>query len=270
MRFVDKLKNLMEGNNTRLCVGLDPDLTKIPHSLQSSEDPIFEFNKAVIDATKDLVCTYKPNLAFYAAHGIPGFISLKKTLEYIPSHIPIILDAKMNDIGNTAEMYARYVFEQMNADAVTLNPYMGYDSIEPFLKYSDKAVFVLCLTSNTGSCDFQYLQNKNTPVYVRVMEKLAEWQKTADTHIGAVIGATHPEEFQKLREISPEMIFLIPGVGTQGGELEKVARYSHLKNKLGIINVSRKIIFAGNNEKNFQDPIRHTAIEYRDMINQCL
>ena len=269
MNFTDKYKAIAKKNNSFLCVGLDTDINKIPEHLKKLDDPVFDFNKNIIDATKDLVCAYKPNLAFYEAIGEKGISSLKKTIEYIPKDIPIILDAKRGDIGNTASMYAKFIFEELNGDAVTVNPYMGYDSVEPFLRYKDKGVIALCLTSNSGSKDFQYFTSEGVHLYEKVMQKFVEWKNKGASQLCAVVGATHPDELKKLREIASDIIFLIPGIGTQGGDVEKVVKNSNVSDYLGIINVSRKIIFASDG-KDFANKARESAINYKEMINSFI
>lgn len=266
MSFTNKYKAIAKKNNSFLCVGLDSDISKIPVHLKDTDDPVFEFNKNIIDATKDLVCAYKPNLAFYEAIGEKGIVSLKKTIDYIPDEIPVILDAKRGDIGNTASMYAKFIFEELKGDAVTVNPYMGYDSVEPFLRYKEKGVIALCLTSNSGSKDFQYFTSEGVHLYEKVMQKFVEWKNEGATELCAVVGATHPDELKKLRDIAPDIIFLIPGIGTQGGDVEKVVINSKVSKYLGIINVSRKIIFAGN-DKDYAKKAREAAVEYNKMIN---
>jgi orotidine-5'-phosphate decarboxylase len=267
--FREKFIHQAQKASSFLCVGLDSDINKIPKHLKQSDDPIFEFNKSIIDATKDIVCAYKPNLAFYAAYGLKGYESLIKTVNYIPESIPVILDAKMNDIGNTAEMYAASVFNELQCDSVTFNPYMGFDSIEPFTHFEGKSVFALCLTSNSGSKDFQYMISDGKTVYEQVMNKLVEWKNKTGFEIGAVVGATHSEELKHLREIAPDTLFLIPGIGSQGGDLEKVCKYSGIKNYLALINVSRNVIYAGDG-KDFATEVKKAAIKIRDEINSFI
>lgn len=269
MSFTKKFQNCSKKNKSYLCVGLDTDINKLPENIKNGKDSLFTFNKEIIDATKDIVCAYKPNYAFYSAHGREGLDALKKTINYIPDDIPVILDAKVNDIGNTAKMYAKTVFTEFEADAVTYNPYMGSDTIDPFLEYKDRGVISLCLTSNPGSKDFQYLNVDGKPLYQRVMEKLVEWKSKKSEEICAVVGATHPDEIKLLRNIAPDMIFLIPGVGSQGGDVKKVVENAKISRQLGIINVSRKIIYADNGA-NFAEEARKAALNYKDMINSYL
>ena len=264
MNFIDKLGGASKRNDSLLCIGLDPSMEKIPTFLHAAKDPIFEFNKRIIDATKDLVVAYKPNLAFYEAEGPEGLKSLMKTIEYIPASIPIIADAKKGDIGNTARAYARAVFDVFGFDAVTVNPYMGVDSIKPFLNYEDKGVFVLCRTSNPSASEFQNIGAK--PLYQIVAEHAVTWN--VHENCGLVVGATWPEEIKKIRTIIGEdMLMLIPGIGAQGGDLEKVVKFgtnSHGEN--AIITSSRGIIYAGK-DRNFDEKVRDVALSLRDKIN---
>ena len=232
-----------------LCVGLDTDSTKIPHHLLAYQDPVFEFNKAVIDATKDLCVAYKPNLAFYESLGPKGWKSLEKTLEYIPENIFTIADAKRGDIGNTSALYARAFFDKdssgFNFDSVTVAPYMGSDSVTPFLTYENKWVILLALTSNEGANDFQFMENTNgEPLYKKVIETSQQW---ADAErMMYVVGATRPEYFAEIRKYSPDHFYLVPGVGAQGGSLQEVCKYGLNKDVGLLINSSRNIIYASN------------------------
>ena len=232
-----------------LCVGLDSDIQKIPKFLLKEEDPIFEFNKRIIDATKDFTVAYKPNIAFYEALGVKGWQSLEKTLEYIPKDIYTIADAKRGDIGNTANLYARAFFEQMNFDSVTVAPYMGEDSVKPFAGFKDKSVIVLAATSNKGGLDFQQLKIEGQDgkhLYEYVIEKTKEW--VSDDQLMFVVGATRAELLVKIREIAYENFLLVPGVGAQGGSLEEVSKYG-MNDKCGLlVNSSRGIIYSSNGE----------------------
>jgi len=264
MGFFSEIAETVKRNHSLLCVGLDPDVTLMPPGVS-----IFDFNKAIIDATADLVCCYKPNLAFYEAEGVKGWDILKQTVEYVPEGIPIIADAKRGDIGNTAKAYAKAIFDELIFDAVTVNPYLGFDAIEPFLNYKDKGVFVLCRTSNKGAADFQGLklgfEGKEMPLYQAVAKKTSEWNKVGN--VGLVVGATYPDELKTLRMAYPEMPFLIPGVGAQGGDLKLAVRYG-MDNRGGsiIINSSRQILYASMG-KNFADAARKAALTLRDEIN---
>lgn len=230
-----------------LCVGLDTDITKIPAHLKSEKDPIFEFNKQIIDATIDYAVAYKPNIAFYEAEGSKGWESLQKTLAYIPKDIFTIADAKRGDIGNTSGLYARAFFNNMDFDSVTVAPYMGEDSVTPFLDYKDKWVILLGLTSNSGSKDFQDLELSNgTKLFEEVLKRSQQWGN-AD-QLMYVIGATKAAELQLVRKHVPDHFLLIPGVGAQGGDLGEVSKYGMNKECGLLVNSSRAIIYASNDK----------------------
>lgn len=242
-----------------LCIGLDTDIHKIPHHLLSSKDPVFEFNKAIIDATADLCVAYKPNLAFYESLGPKGWESLERTMNYIPENIFTIADAKRGDIGNTSKMYAKTFFEYFDFDAVTVAPYMGADSVTPFLEFDGKWVILLGLTSNHGSADFQQLANGDgVKLYESVIKKAQEWGNP--DNLMYVIGATHPEYFASIRALARDYFFLVPGVGAQGGDLNAVVMNGKNDDIGLLINSSREIIYAGNDE-NFQSAVRAKALE---------
>jgi len=226
-----------------LCVGLDTDITKIPKHLLQEEDPVFEFNKAIIDATKDYTVAYKINTAFYEAQGIKGWVSMERTLSYIPRDIFTIADAKRGDIGNTSEQYARTFFHTYPFDSVTIAPYMGADSVKPFLQFPGKWSIVLGLTSNAGSADFQLQQCGGEMLYQKVLNTVASWG--TPENIMFVIGATRKEQLQEVRAQLPDHFFLVPGVGAQGGDVDTVCRNAFNKDAGVLINVSRGIIFAG-------------------------
>jgi len=264
MSFIEKLDSAVKKNNSLLCIGLDIDLKKMPASLLNKGDPIFDFNKAIIDATKDLVCAYKPNIAFYEMYGIYGIQALIKTIEYASDDIPIILDAKRGDVGHTAAAYAKSIFEIYKADATTINPYLGYDSVEPFLEYKTKGIFVLCLTSNVGYKDFQVV-GKEEPLYKLVAKHVKEWNVSGNC--GVVVGATKPEELKEIRMIVGDMPILIPGIGAQGGDLSHSVRYGvNKKGERAIINASRSIIFASTGE-DFAGSARVAARKLKEEIN---
>jgi len=227
-----------------LCVGLDADLEKIPEHLLELDDPIFEFNKQIIDATKDYCVAYKPNLAFYESLGVKGWESLQKTMEYIPSDIFTIADAKRGDIGNTSKMYAKTFFEYFNFDSVTVAPYMGNDSVSPFLEFSNRWVILLAATSNVGGLDFQYKKIEGGKrVFEEVLEKSLEWGN--EENLMYVVGATRAEMLSDVRAIVPDAFLLVPGVGAQGGSLEEVVKYG-MNDTCGLlVNSSRGIIYAG-------------------------
>lgn len=231
-----------------LCVGLDTDIKKIPKHLLSADDPIFEFNKQIIDATHQYAVAYKPNTAFYEAHGAKGWESLQKTLEYIPEGIFTIADAKRADIGNTSSMYARAFFETMDFDSVTVAPYMGSDSVKPFLEFNRKWVIILAATSNPGGLDFQdvIVNVDGEKLYERVIRKSAEWGNANNTMY--VVGATRPEALIGIRRVIPEHFLLIPGVGAQGGDLNAVCKYGMNKQCGLLVNSSRGIIYSDSTE----------------------
>ncbi len=264
MNFTEKLMNAARRNNSLLCVGLDPDPELMPRGTG-----VFRFNKAIIDATADLVCAYKLNFAFYEALGTKGLNILKLTADHVPDDIPVIGDAKRGDIGNTARAYARAIFDNFGFDATTVNPYLGFDSVKPFIEYRDKGVFILCRTSNAGALDFQALRCESEagsrPLFEIVAQKAREW----NTHgnIGLVVGATCLGELRVIRESHPDMLLLIPGIGAQGGDLESTVRYGvDAQMEKAIINSSRQIIYASR-EKDFAQAARLAALSLRDQIN---
>jgi len=268
MDFREKLHNIVCKNNSILCVGLDIDKEKMPNFLfETRKKPLFDFNKSIIEATKDLVCAYKLNMAFYEVFGKEGYELLQRTIEYIPKNIVIILDGKRNDIGNTARKYAMSIFETFGADATTVNPYLGKDGITPFLEYKDKCSFILCRTSNPSAVDFQDIMVLKTPIYQMVASKIKEWNSYGNC--GAVVGATYPDELRMIRDILGDDIpLLIPGIGKQGGNVEKTVKYgTNKKGEMAIINSSRGIIFAGNDE-NFADSSRNSAFSLRNEMNK--
>jgi orotidine-5'-phosphate decarboxylase len=259
MKFIDKLLNAGRNNKSWLCIGLDPDPELMP------EVDVLQFNKAIIEATSRLVCAYKPNLAFYESLGTEGLTILEKTIKHIPADIPVIGDAKRGDIGNTARAYARALFSILGFDAATVNPYLGFDSLEPFIDYPDKGVFILCRTSNKGATDFQDLRIDGLPLYEVVAQKAKEWN--VQGNIGLVVGATYPEELKKIRSICPEVPLLIPGVGAQGGDLASaVACGVDARGEKAIINVSRQILYASKG-KDFPQAARNAAEKIRNQIN---
>ena len=263
MNFIDKLLSSARSNESLLCIGLDPDPELMPPGVS-----VLEFNEAIVEATYDLVCAYKPNLAFYEAMGVEGLRTLAATVGCIPDTVPVIGDAKRGDIGNTAKAYARALFEGYGFDAVTVNPYLGGDSIDPFVEYEDKGVFILCRTSNPGSADLQELKVGKRLLYEVVAKKALEWSKHGN--IGLVVGATYPDDIKRVRGICPDMPILIPGVGKQGGDLAAAARNGvDVNQEKAIINSSRGIIFASKG-KDFAEAARVEAMKIRDEINRCL
>jgi len=262
MKFTDKLLNASRKNKSWLCIGLDPDPELMPGV------DVLQFNKTIIEATCDLVCAYKPNLAFYEALGTEGLVILEKTVKYVAGDIPVIADAKRGDIGNTAKAYAKALFSILGFDAATVSPYLGFDSIEPFINYQDKGVFILCRTSNRGATDFQNLRTNGLPLYEVVAQKAKEWNIHGT--IGLVVGATYPEELKRVRSICPEMPLLIPGIGAQGGDLASAVSYGvDARGEKAIINVSRQILYASK-EKDFAQAARNMAEKICKQINSYL
>lgn len=256
-----QLIELIKRKRSLLCVGLDTDIQLIPKHLLKYEDPVFEFNKAIIDATLPLAVAYKPNIAFYESMGIKGWQSLEKTMKYLQgfkSEAFTIADAKRGDIGNTSKMYAKAFFEWLDFDSVTVAPYMGEDSVTPFLEYRDKWVILLGLTSNKGSADFQLLQTKGHKLYEEVITKACTWGRP--DNLMFVAGATHPEKFSELRQLVPDHFFLVPGVGAQGGDAAAICRNGMNADGGLLINSARQIIYAANNEQ-FADAAHQAAKE---------
>jgi len=257
MSFTQRLRQVQTKQNSLLCIGLDVDIDKIPPHLLSTENPVLEFNRQIIDATRDLVCAYKPNLAFYEAMGKDGFAVLRETLKLIPNSIITIGDGKRSDIGNTAERYAKSLFDDFGFDSVTVNPYMGFDSVEPFLANPEKGTFILALTSNAGSKDFQRLKVGIKPLYEKIVLAAKRWN--LNQNVGLVVGATHPKELLRVRKIVPEIPILVPGIGKQSGNLKSSIRYGCDKHgQLAVINASRSIIYASSG-KDFAEAARTEA-----------
>jgi orotidine-5'-phosphate decarboxylase len=250
-----------------LCVGLDTDIDKIPAFLKKYPDPVFEFNKRIIDATKDLCIAYKPNAAFYEKDGLKGLQSLIATSKYLPADTLNINDAKRGDIGNTSGMYAKAFFDEsasgMSFDAITVAPYMGSDSVIPYLAYEGKWVIILALTSSVGSKDFQYLQTGDGYLYEAVIKKANTW--AGDDRIMYVVGATKSHEFTDIRKIAPDHFLLVPGIGAQGGNLEEVCKYGMNKDCGLIVNSSRAIIYASNGE-DFAEAARAEALKVQQQM----
>jgi len=253
-----------------LCVGLDPDLTKIPPHLLETEDPIFEFNKAIIDATHDLAVGYKPNTAFFEAYGIKGWMSLQKTINYINDNFPeifTIADAKRGDIGNTSSMYAKAFFEDLNFDSVTVAPYMGKDSVEPFLAFENKHTIMLALTSNEGAFDFQTLTTNGQELYKQVLQTSKTWKNSHN--LMYVVGATKAEYFADIRKIVPDSFLLVPGIGAQGGSLSEVCKYG-MNDKIGLlVNSARAIIYASKGT-DFSEKAREEALAVQQEMESII
>lgn len=268
----DQLFDQIRRKKSFLCVGLDTDLTKIPEFLLSKDDPMFEFNKGIIDATHDLAIAYKPNLAFYEVHGASGWKSLVKTVKYIKNSYPdilVIADAKRGDITSTARMYAKAYFKSMDCDAVTVSPYLGKDSVDPYLEYPGKWTILLAITSNTSFADIQLIRNQETGlrIFEEVVHKSMHWG--SDANMMYVVGATHPEYFEAVRKIAPDHFLLVPGVGEQGGSLEKVAEVG-LNSRCGlIVNSSRGIIYADITGK-YAQASRQRALKLQQQMEEIL
>ncbi|PWL59668.1 MAG: orotidine-5'-phosphate decarboxylase [Bacteroidales bacterium] len=267
----DQLVENIRRKGSFLCVGLDSDINKLPRHLLSTDDPVYEFNKAIIDATAPYCVAYKPNLAFYEATGAQGWITLEKTIKYIKENHPdqfIIADAKRGDIGNTSKLYARSFFEHLDVDSVTVAPYMGEDSVTPFLGYEGKWVILLALTSNKGSHDFQFIEDKEgTRLFEHVIETSSKW--AGPEEMMYVVGATQGEMFKDIRKVAPESFLLVPGVGAQGGSLAEVARYGMIKDCGLLVNSSRGIIFASSSE-DFAETAGREAAKLRDDMASLL
>jgi orotidine-5'-phosphate decarboxylase len=264
-----QLLEQIKRKNSYLCVGLDTDLQKIPTHLLSSADPVFEFNKQIIDATADFCIAYKPNIAFYEALGPKGWESLQKTLDYIPKDIFTIADAKRGDIGNTSSLYAKAFFEQMNFDSITVAPYMGEDSVKPFLQFKNKWVILLAHTSNPGSSDFQLLESVVTgrKLYEEVILKSQQW--SSQDQLMYVVGATQSEKIESIRKLAPDHFFLVPGIGAQGGNLELVSKYG-MNNQCGLlVNSARAIIYASS-EKDFAVHAKAEAKKVQEEMKKYL
>lgn len=265
MNFPQRLRAIQKKNQSLLCVGLDPDINRIPEFLFEFGDPIYEFNRRIIDATRDLVCAYKINLAFYEVTGEHGWYTIHQTLARIPEEIITIGDAKRGDIGNSSEAYARLLVDDYEFAATTVNPYMGEDSVRPFLKNRHQGAFILAVTSNPGARDFQYLPVRGKPMYEHVIARVNSWN--TKKNCGLVVGATRPRELKRIRSLVPDMPLLIPGVGAQGGDVATAVRYGCADDGyLAVINSSRNIIYASGGE-DFARAAREAALALRDQMN---
>lgn len=266
----EKLFENIKEKESFLCIGLDTDINKIPFHLKEASDPVFEFNKAIIDSTAKHCIAYKPNLAFYESRGTTGLFSLEKTVKYIRNEFPeifIIADAKRGDIGNTSALYARAFFEQMDFDAVTVAPYMGEDSVSPFLEYDEKWVILLALTSNKGANDFQYHTDNNEKLFEKVLKTSQRWG--GKDQLMYVVGATRAEMLADIRKTVPEHFLLVPGVGKQGGSLEEVAKHGMNDHCGLIVNSSRGIIYAADDE-DFAEAAENKALEVKKEMQKHL
>ena len=268
--FADKVRSAAERADSLVCVGLDPDLSKFPDSLAHLPpgEQIVAFNRAIIEATSELVCCYKPNLAFYAAHGIAGLEALLATRDAVPDDVPVLLDCKVGDIGSTAAAYARAFFDEWGFDGITVNPYLGEDSLAPFLSYEGKGVIIVCKTSNPGGGDFQDLRVGDATLFETVAARAVDWQARYPASIGLVVGATWPEQLVRVRATAPDLPILLPGVGAQAGDLA-AAVLAGLDNEGGglLVSSSRGITYAGNGP-DFAASARGATIDLRDSINE--
>lgn len=267
----EKLIENIKRKESFLCVGLDTDPLKIPAHIAAGPDPIFTFNREIIDATAEYCVAYKPNMAFYESFGAAGWDALERTIAYIKTKYPdqfIIADAKRGDIGNTSKLYARSFFEHLDVDAITVAPYMGEDSVSPFLGYKDKWVILLALTSNKGSHDFQLIESDNgTPLFKQVIEKSSQWAGTDEMMY--VVGATQGRMFEEIRQVAPKSFLLVPGVGAQGGSLEEVVKYGMIDDCGLLVNSSRGIIYASTGE-DFANAAKEAAATLRDEMSSLL
>ncbi|MBS1664678.1 MAG: orotidine-5'-phosphate decarboxylase [Bacteroidetes bacterium] len=262
-----QLASLIRKTGSYLCVGLDSDRTKIPKHLLGLKDPVFEFNKRIVDATKDYCVAYKVNTAFYEAEGVKGWETMERTVEYLPKTHFRIADAKRGDIGNTSTQYARAFFEAMDFDAITVAPYMGEDSVRPFLEYKDKWTIVLGLTSNVGAKDFELQEAGGRLLYERVLETVAGWG--SPDNLMFVVGATRADEFRNIRKLAPNHFYLVPGVGAQGGSLEEVSKQA-INGDVGLlVNASRAVIYASGGE-DFGEAAKRAAADYQSEMRGYL
>jgi orotidine-5'-phosphate decarboxylase len=268
MHFLKKLKKILREQNSHLCIGLDTDIRKLPKFLTNQEDSVYVFNKLVIESTKDIVCAYKINTAFYERLGGYGWDALKRTIDLMPENVISIADAKRGDIENTSEMYAQTFLDELGFDSITIHPYMGSDSVRPFIRRKNKFVFLLVLTSNYGSKDFQFLQVGKKPLYEVVIEKALEWN---NQKIGFVIGANYNKELSRITKSYPNVPILVPGIGAQKNSLEKTI--ASIQHNQFIINQSRSIIYSAplaESAENFQEIIREKANNVKISINELI
>ena len=265
MNFTERLRTTQESRQSLLCIGLDPDPQKIPTGLHQHANPVAEFNRRIIEATGDLVCAYKLNLAFYEAMGDRGWQTLRETLTWVPKTVITIADGKRGDIGNSSEMYARSILDDFHFDASTVHPYMGWDSVRPFVRNAEQGAFVLALTSNPGAKDFQYLRVRGTPLYEHVVRRVKKWNTAGN--LGLVVGATRPAQLKAIRKLAPALPILIPGIGAQGGDLRKSVRYGcDASGFLALLTAARSVLYASAGD-DFAAAARTAAIALRDEIN---
>jgi orotidine-5'-phosphate decarboxylase len=273
MTFLDMLRDAATQNNSMLCVGLDPEPTRFPAGMQGDAHKIYDFCAAIVDATADLVCAFKPQIAYFAAHGAED--QLERLMQHMRAnapHVPVILDAKRGDIGSTAEQYAREAFERYGADAVTLSPFMGFDSVEPYLRYPGKGAFLLCRTSNPGGDDFQNQRLASVdgqPLLYEHIARLAQGPWNKNGQLGLVVGATYPAEIERVRAIAPQVPLLIPGVGAQGGDVAATVRAGWRQDGPIIVNSSRAILYASNGA-DFAAAARHEAQRTRNLLQAAI
>lgn len=268
MSFVEQLCAAQRRNDSLLCIGLDPDVSRLPVSVRHADDPVFAFCSAIIEATADLACVFKPNSAFFEALGTRGYETLRRVIAAVPQHVPVILDAKRGDIGSTAEAYAHAAFDVLGAHAVTLSPYLGGDALEPFLRYEERGCILLCKTSNAGSADLQNLPLADgRPLYMHVAQHARDvWNRRGN--VGLVIGATHPDVLREVRALCPTLPLLVPGIGAQGGDVLAAVRAAvDAVGDGAMINASRSILYASP-DADFADAARAEAARLRDLINQ--
>jgi len=267
MSFLEKYSDTVQRNDSFVCVGLDPDSTKLPGHLKGRSNPTLAFLKEIIAATRDIACAYKPNFAFFGAQGIAGWEALRGAIQSIPNDMPIVLDFKAGDIGNTAEHYAYMAYCQLGVDAVTVNPLMGTDAIDPFLTYQNGCAFLLCLTSNPGSADILRLNTDHGVLYEVLAQKAVEWSRKGPC--GLVVGATHPNDLKTIRAIATDLPILLPGVGTQGGQTNAIVQ-NGLNNKGSgiLVNSSRSILYASSGT-DFADAARQSAEDLRQVLNSA-
>lgn len=268
MTFLSKLKTAQQTNHSWLCVGLDPVLERLPDAVRNTDDPLLTFGRAIVEVTADLVCAFKPNLAFWLAGGPEGLRALQAVVAAIPDHIPVILDGKFNDIGHTAAAYARFAFEVIGADGATVNPYLGIDGVRPFIADAGHAAFLLARTSNPSAPDVQDRRVGARPLYEEIAQLAVQWDAENAGTCGLVVGATYPQELASLRELAPDLVFLIPGVGAQGGSIEAAVCHGPTADGTGpVINSSREILYASSGP-DFAQAARAAALTLRNRINQ--
>jgi orotidine-5'-phosphate decarboxylase len=268
-RFADKLAAAVARNDSLVCVGLDPDTAQVPEAVRARSDWLTFFAAGIVEATADLVCCYKPNLAFYEALGDAGLAGLRATLRAMPDDVPVLLDAKRGDVGVSARAYAAALFDDLGADAVTASPYLGFDTLEPFLAYHDRGVFILCKTSNPGSAEFQDLLVQADGISRPLYEHVARAAARANQHgnVGLVVGATHPEAFRNVRAAAPDLPFLVPGVGAQGGDLAMAVGEGQDRHGAGVLIASSRAVLYASRGADWQDAARAAARELRQAIN---